>query len=158
MEALNFHQFMQKKIDAGASSEGKAVSGYKDRCESEVEALSRALGDLFAFGGKRVMALNDEGHHCHRDSDKSQEGRESAVWYGGPLSLHQRGGLHSVVDFSATPMFVSGDRKRKGKLFPWVVSDYPIVDANEAGIAKIPNAPVSDNMATDDMPLATYTT
>ena len=153
VEVLNFHQFMQKKIDAGASSAGKAVSGYKDRYESEVEALSRALGDLFSFGGKRVMALNDEGHHCHRDSDKSHEGHASAVWYGGLLSLHQRGRLHSVVDFSATPMFISGDRKRKGKLFPWVVSDYPIVDAIEAGIVKIPNAPVSDNMSTDDMPM-----
>ena len=59
------------------------------------------------------------------------------------------------MDFSATRMFISGDRKRRGKLFPWVVSDYPIVDAIEAGIAKIPNAPVSDNLPSkDDLPAA----
>lgn len=153
VEVVNFHQFLRRKIDAGASKVGKTVSGYEDRYETEVESLSRALGDLFELGGGRAMALNDEGHHCHRDSDKSVEGRESAVWYGGLLSLHQRGKLHSVVDFSATPMFISGDRKRRGKLFPWVVSDYPIVDAIEAGIVKIPNAPVADNLSRENAPL-----
>ena len=68
-----------RKIDAGASSVGKAVSGYEARFETEVESLSRALGDLFELGGARAMALNDERHHCHRDGDKSEEGRESAV-------------------------------------------------------------------------------
>lgn len=154
IEVVNFQQFMQKKIDAGASGNGKIVSGYQDKYETEVEALSRVLGDLFALGHERVLALNDEGHHCHRDGGKSAEGRESAVWYGGLKSLHDRGRLHSVVDFSATPMFISGDRSRKNRLFPWVVSDYPIVDAIEAGIVKIPSAPVSDNLSQQDaMPL-----
>ena len=153
IEVVNFHQFMQKKIDAGVSEKVRTVSGYKDQYETEVEALSRALGDLFALGHERVMALNDEGHHCHRDGGGSVEGRESAVWYGGLKSLHDRGRLLSAVDFSATPMFISGDRKRKNKLFPWVVSDYPIVDAIEAGIVKIPSAPVADNLSKDDMPL-----
>lgn len=153
IEVVNFQQFIQKKIDAGASGNGKIVSGYKDKYETEVEALSRVLGDLFALGHERVMAFNDEGHHCYRDGGKSAEGRESAIWYGGLKSLRDRGKLHSVVDFSATPMFISGDRNRKNRLFPWVVSDYPVVDAIEAGIVKIPSAPVSDNRSQDSMPL-----
>ena len=153
IEVVNFHQFMRKKIDVGASGAGKTVAGYEDRYETEIEALSRALGDLFSLGGERVMALNDEGHHCHSGGDKSADGRDSTVWYGGLKSLHERDRLHSIVDYSATPMFITGDKERKGKLFPWVVSDYPIVDAVEAGIVKIPSAPVADNLSKDDMPL-----
>ena len=79
IEVVNFHKFMQKKIDAGVSKNGKTVSGYKEQYETEVESLSRALGDLFELGHERVMALNDEGHHCHSDGGGSQEGRKRGL-------------------------------------------------------------------------------
>ena len=154
IEVVNFQNFLPKKVDMmGVSSMGKAISGYADKYETSNEALSRALGDLYEYGHDPVMALNDEGHHCYKRGGSGTEGKEAMVWYSGIHSLHLSSRLHSVVDYSATPSFISGDRKQKGKLFPWVVSDYSIVDAIEAGIVKIPRAPVSDNLSQDAVPL-----
>lgn len=154
VEVVNFQTFMQRNVDMmGVSSMGKTVSGYKDRRETPSEALARSLGDLFEYGHDPVMALNDEGHHCYQRGGGSVEGREAMVWYGAIRELHRASRLHSVVDFSATPSFISGDKKQKGKLFPWVVSDYSIVDAIEAGIVKIPRAPVSDNLSSEEIPI-----
>jgi hypothetical protein len=35
--------------------------------------------------------------------------------------------------------------KMKGKLFPWVVSDFSLIDAIESGIVKVPRVPVADD-------------
>ena len=154
IEVINFQNFVQKNVDMmGVSSVGKVISGYRDRRETPNEALVRALGDLFEYGHDPVMALNDEGHHCYKRGGEGVEGKEAMVWYSGIHALHRASRLHSVVDFSATPSFISGDRKQKGKLFPWVVSDYSIVDAIEAGIVKIPRAPVSDNLSQEEVPI-----
>ena len=154
IEVINFQRFIPRKADLmGVSTVGKAVSGYEDRRESEAEALTRALGDLLEYGGAPVMVLNDEGHHCHKGGGKDREGREAMVWYSGIHVLHKSSRLHSVVDYSATPSFISGGSKLKGKLFPWVASDYSIVDAIEAGIVKIPRAPVFDNQSQEDVPI-----
>ena len=154
IEVVNFQTFMPRNVEVmGASSFGKVISGYADQRETANEALTRALGDLFEYGREHVMALNDEGHHCYQLGDGSVEGREAMVWYGALRALHRASRLHSVVDFSATPSFISGDPKQKGKLFPWVVSDYSIVDAIEAGIVKIPRAPVSDNLSVEQIPI-----
>ena len=40
----------------------------------------------------------------------------------------------------------------EGTLFPWVVSDFSLIDAIEAGIVKIPRVPVADNAMTGDQP------
>ena len=154
IEVLNFQTFMQRTVDMmGVSSMGKVVSGYTDRRETPSEALARALGDLFEYGHDPVMALNDEGHHCYQRGGAGVEGREAMVWYGAIRALYRASRLHSVVDFSATPSFISGDRKQKGKVFPWVVSDYSIVDAIEAGIVKIPRAPISDSLSSEQIPI-----
>ena len=137
----------------GVSSVGKVISNYTDKRETPSEALARALGDLFEYGPDPVMALNDEGHHCYQRGGKGVEGKEAMVWYGAVRALHRASRLHSVMDFSATPSFISGDRRQKGKLFPWVISDYSIVDAIEAGIVKIPRAPVSDNLSSEQLPM-----
>ena len=154
IEVINFHRFIPRKVDMmRVTSVGKAVSGYEDKKESEAEALTRALGDLLEYGGAPVMVLNDEGHHCHKGGGKDQEGRDAMVWYGGIHALHKSSRLHSVLDYSATPSFISGGSKLKGKLFPWVASDYSIVDAIEAGIVKIPRAPVFDNQSPEEVPI-----
>src|SRR5262249_1704841 len=38
-------------------------------------------------------------------------------------------------------------------LFPWVVSDFALIDAIECGIVKLPRVPVSDNAVNADMPV-----
>jgi type III restriction enzyme len=34
----------------------------------------------------------------------------------------------------------------EGYLFPWVVSDFSLMDAIESGIVKLPRVPLSDNL------------
>ncbi|MBV9142316.1 MAG: hypothetical protein JO115_15625 [Pseudonocardiales bacterium] len=50
-----------------------------------------------------------------------------------------------MYDLSATPFFLAGSGYREGTLFPWVVSDFSLIDAIEAGIVKIPRVPVDDD-------------
>jgi type III restriction enzyme len=40
----------------------------------------------------------------------------------------------------------------EGTLFPWVVSDFSLMDAIECGIVKLPRVPVSDNIPGGEMP------
>jgi type III restriction enzyme len=48
------------------------------------------------------------------------------------------------VDLSATPFYIGGSGHVEGSPFPWLVSDFGLVDAIESGIVKIPRLPVSD--------------
>nr|MBA2253626.1 hypothetical protein [Chloroflexota bacterium] len=38
-------------------------------------------------------------------------------------------------------------------MFPWVVSDFGLMDAIESGIVKIPRVPVSDDSMTGEGPM-----
>jgi type III restriction enzyme len=44
----------------------------------------------------------------------------------------------------ATPFYLAGSGYLEGSPFPWLVSDFGLVDAIESGIVKIPRLPVSD--------------
>jgi type III restriction enzyme len=50
----------------------------------------------------------------------------------------------AVYDLSATPFFLRGSGYDEGELFPWVVSDFSLIDAIECGIVKVPRVPVQD--------------
>ncbi len=55
--------------------------------------------------------------------------------------------MRAVYDLSATPFFLRGSGYSEGTLFPWVVSDFSLMDAIESGIVKLPRVPVTDNLA-----------
>jgi type III restriction enzyme len=57
-----------------------------------------------------------------------------------------------IYDLSATPFFLSGSGYPECTLFPWVVSDFSLIDAIDAGIVKIPRVPVSDDSMIGDQP------
>ena len=61
-------------------------------------------------------------------------------------------GIRAVYDLSATPFFLKGSGYPEGTLFPWVVSDFGLMDAIESGIVKIPRVPVADDSMTGDRP------
>src|SRR6185437_3488048 len=61
-------------------------------------------------------------------------------------------GVRAIYDLSATPFFLRGSGYPEGTLFPWVVSDFSLIDAIEAGIVKVPRVPVSDNSMVGDLP------
>ncbi len=61
-------------------------------------------------------------------------------------------GVKAIYDLSATPFFLKGSGYSEGTLFPWVVSDFSLIDAIEAGIVKVPRVPVSDDSMQGDQP------
>lgn len=60
--------------------------------------------------------------------------------------------MRGVHDLSATPFFLRGSGYPEGTLFPWVVSDFSLIDAIESGLVKIPRVPVSDDLMSGDSP------
>ena len=68
------------------------------------------------------------------------------------LREHRWFRLAQAIDMSATPIFINPSRSRKPEgagadlgLFPWVVSEFALMEAMEAGLVKIPQPPRGDN-------------
>lgn len=109
-------------------------------------------------GASKITVLNDEAHHCYRpddpnaraDKDEVVGPKEGALWFGALTHIRNEGRLGMIFDMSATPMFISSASKADTELFPWVVSDYPLIDAIEAGLTKIPRVPVKDQAGNDE--------
>ena len=133
--------------------------------ETEGQMLQRVMPDL--MGLKRIMALNDEAHHCYRakpddtkvalkgdDKKEAEKNNEAArLWISGLEIVNRKLGLNHVIDLSATPFFLSGSGYIEGTLFPWTMSDFSLMDAIECGIVKLPRVPVADNIPGAEMPM-----
>ena len=167
---LNWHKFAP---ESEHSEGGKSYTVVNKGAETADAFARRVLGDL--YDRMPIMVLNDEAHHCYRpapleeklnrDEAKAvQSDREEAtVWVEGLDKLNNsEGGLAAgqggpairmCVDLSATPFYLHGSGYVEGSPFPWLVSDFGLVDAIESGIVKIPRLPVSD---TTGRPEAAY--
>ena len=116
--------------------------------ESPQAMLDRVLRNH--RGARKIVVINDEAHHCYRPEPKARSDastganpREAARWFSTLQHLHDADLLDVVFDMSATPMFISRRADTDTELFPWIVSDYPLIEAIEAGLTKIPRVPVS---------------
>lgn len=165
----NYHAFKQREIVKTTPYARELLQGRDPEpvrtTESEGQMLRRVCEPLLAR--KNVIVLNDEAHHCYQEKPgKSEEGkagdetedikrnREAArLWINGIHALHRRLGVRTVYDLSATPFFLRGSGYPEGTLFPWVASDFSLIDAIESGIVKIPRVPVSDNSLGLEMPV-----
>ena len=123
------------------------------------EAFSRnRLGDL--WDDEPLMVLNDEGHHAYRPAPTGEDVRltaeekadreEATVWVSGLDKINAACGIGICVDMSATPFYIYGSGYPEGSPFPWIVSDFSLVDAIESGITKIPRLPAMDNTGRPD--------
>jgi type III restriction enzyme len=126
-----------------------------------VRRVCRGLG-----AKKNVIVINDEAHHCYRrragedeeklSGDEHKEAEKQAekarVWIGGLEAVQQKLGIKAVYDLSATPFFLRGSGYGESKLFPWVVSDFSLIDAIECGIVKVPRVPVADDSMVAEQP------
>lgn len=74
-----------------------------------------------------------------------EEIEEATVWVGALDRINKIRGINFCADFSATPFFIKGTGRLEGSPFPWIVSEFSLVDAIESGITKIPGVPVDDN-------------
>ncbi|MDA7984293.1 MAG: DEAD/DEAH box helicase family protein [Alphaproteobacteria bacterium] len=133
--------------------------------ETEGQMLSRVCKEL--LGSKDVIVINDEAHHCYRHRVETEEEKEkdltaeekaevkksneaARLWISGIEALKRKSGLKCVYDLSATPFFLRGSGYKEGHLFPWVVSDFSLMEAIESGIVKLPRVPVGDGTVTED--------
>ena len=119
--------------------------------ETEDEMIDRLLAAHRGHG--RLCVLNEEVHHCYNgeraggsriEGESKPEEARAMMWFGALQALQNRGRLVQVFDLSATPMWLRKPTvKEPSVLFPWTVSDYPLVDAIEAGLVKIPRVPIA---------------
>lgn len=146
---VNFQAFQRRDALSGVSGDGRKVLDPQGAAGEEDPAvmLDRVLRGL--KGRDRLLVLNDEAHHCYNPSLASagrDEQKVAGVWFNALLHLQREKRLLATYDFSATPMFIStAARRRGGELFPWVVSDFPLMEAIESGLVKIPRLPVDDD-------------
>ena len=162
----NYHAFLpREKVAAGKLTKailakGEA-NGFTETPDQMVRRVCRELGNK-----KNIIVINDEAHHCYRrkpdgevvkltgDDRKEAEQREAEarVWISGIEAVKAKIGVKAIYDLSATPFFLRGSGYPEGTLFPWVVSDFSLIDAIEAGIVKVPRVPVADDSMTGDQP------
>jgi type III restriction enzyme len=164
----NYHAFLRReKIAAGKLTKAILNQGEDSAfTESEGEMVRRVCRELGSK--KNIVVLNDEAHHCYRRRPEAEEvkltgeerkeaekrDREARIWISGLEAVKRKIGLKVVYDLSATPFFLRGSGYSEGTLFPWVVSDFSLIDAIESGVVKVPRVPVADNAM--DGPAPTY--
>ena len=144
----NWHEFLLRD-DTGKRGVKKIGP------EPDDVATTRALEDLGR--GKNLLVFNDEAHHAYRPpaltaeeaealaAEDQQNLEEATVWVQGLDRINATRGINFCADFSATPFYIAGSKRDQGTPFPWIVSDFGLVDAIESGLVKIPRVPVDDN-------------
>ncbi len=162
----NFHAFLLRET-VEASKTTKAILGRGKPgsfTETPAEMVRRVCRDL--GNKKHLVVLNDEAHHCYRRRPETEEEKlsgeekkeakkreeEARVWISGLEAIQRKLGLRAIYDLSATPFFLKGSGYQEGTIFPWVVSDFSLIDAIEAGIVKVPRVPVADDAMIGDAP------
>lgn len=165
----NFHAFkLREKSDAARLTKkilSTKTGAFTETPDEMVRRVCRELGSK-----KNIIVINDESHHCYRrrtedavaihESSLSGEDRKEAekrneearIWISGLEAVKAKIGIKVVYDLSATPFFLRGSGYPEGTLFPWVISDFSLVDAIESGIVKIPRVPVADDQMTGSQP------
>lgn len=161
----NYHTFEPKILQGNKRSpfdgkvdlQGKKIdTGNK---EDFSQVVKRTLAKFKA--GSRVLILNDEAHHCYlpksksktTDNEEADENARAAVWFSGLREIANKFKLQAVYDLSATPYYLTGSGYTPYSLFPWVVSDFGLIEAIESGLVKIPFLPESDNTQELTMPV-----
>lgn len=145
---------------------GKANESVETKYfESDQAWFKRIRRELGSSKGRSPhwLIFNDEAHHAYRRGDTATEesldedkdlakknAREATIWIEGLDRINKlaggnrRRGINLCVDLSATPFYIQGSGNEVGKPFPWVVSDFGLLDAIESGLVKIPQLPARD--------------
>ncbi|MCL5801490.1 MAG: DEAD/DEAH box helicase family protein, partial [Gammaproteobacteria bacterium] len=129
-------------------------SVVKKGAESDEAFTQRVLGKLAAY--KDIIVINDEAHHAYRKpaevkiSKKEAEELgldldEATRWIEGLDRIHKTRRIQRCFDLSATPFAPTGKASTEAGLFDWIVSDFGLNDAIEAGLVKTPRVVVRDD-------------
>lgn len=142
----NWHSLMpQKEPERSVVKKGK---------ESDEAYVRRVLGSL--ANHKNIVIINDEAHHAYRKpaevkiskKDAEEFGidlDEATRWVEGLDRIHKVRGIIRCFDLSATPFAPTGKKTTESALFEWVISDFGLYDAIEAGLVKTPRIVVRDS-------------
>jgi type III restriction enzyme len=167
----NYHAFRRRETMEVSKTTRALIQGPRGApvvtIESEGAMLVRACGPLIDMPKESVVVINDEAHHCYRerppradeklDAEEKEEAKKANIaarlWISGIEALKRKRGIKAVYDLSATPFFLRGSGYKENSLFPWVVSDFSLMDAIESGIVKLPRVPIDDSLPSGDMPL-----
>jgi len=133
-------------------------SVVKKGAESDEAFTRRVLGKVSAY--KDIVVINDEAHHAYRMSAEDKRDRdtkkraeemgldleEATRWIEGLDRIHGTRRVQRCFDLSATPFAPTGRANTEKGLFDWIVSDFGLNDAIEAGLVKTPRVVVRDNV------------
>ncbi|MEA3274787.1 MAG: DEAD/DEAH box helicase family protein [Pseudomonadota bacterium] len=159
-----------KVVKTGEATEvvknaGKANESIETRYfESDRAWFKRIRQELGSGKGRSPhwLVFNDEAHHAYRrgdgdalvdlEEDRSlakKNAKEATIWIEGldrinKLAGGRKKGIRFCIDLSATPFYIQGSGNEVGKPFPWIVSDFGLLDAIESGLVKIPQLPTRD--------------
>ena len=169
IQIVNYHAFLPrdaKEIQGVAANTRKLLRGGRPESADAFQETPDMVAArvLRGFGSDRgeIVVLNDEAHHCYQDkllehpdeeADKEdrERNRDARVWFRGLCDLRRKSGIKAVYDLSATPYYLKGSGYNEGFIFPWVVSDFSLMDAIESGIVKVPRVPVDDDAAGSEL-------
>ena len=144
----NWHSLMPREdAKRGIVQRGK---------ESDKAFVRRVLGKLTAY--RDIVVINDEAHHAYRQSADDKRSRdvrlraqamgldqdEATRWIEGLDRIHKELRIQRCFDLSATPFAPTGRSNTEGGLFDWIISDFGLNDAIEAGLVKTPRVVVRD--------------
>src|SRR5208337_4685240 len=146
----------------------KVLVQSEKRVESDTALVNRIIGR--EVGGKQnILVMNDEAHHAYRLKREAANGvqgelfeeefedeedaeafeKEATVWIDGLDRIHKLRGINVCIDLSATPYFLGRVGQEANRPFPWVVSDFSLIEAIESGLVKIPQLAVRDSTGAD---------
>jgi len=126
--------------------------------ESDEAFARRVLGKLAPY--KDIVVINDEAHHAYRKPAEIKISRKQAEelgldleeatrWIEGLDRIHKTRRIQRCFDLSATPFAPTGKASTEEGLFGWIVSDFGLNDAIEAGLVKTPRIVVRDDALPD---------
>jgi len=133
--------------------------------QSDTALLNEILGKDIGTKGN-LLIMNDEAHHAYRikpemkdddddddagdaDEDAEFDVKEATIWVDGLDKIQRHRGINLCIDLSATPYFLNRVGREANRPFPWVVSDFGLIDAIESGLVKIPQLAIRDNTGAD---------
>ena len=118
------------------------------------------------MGGKQnILVMNDEAHHAYRirrpepkddedlfdDEEEAEEFfKEATVWVEGWTASTSCAASTSASTCRRRPTSSARVGQETNRPFPWVVSDFGLIDAIESGLVKIPQLAVRDTTGDGD--------
>ena len=171
IEIINEQRWSRRRevydVAGGKQPDGEALK-YLRAAQTAQESAARDETDedvadrlLRSFTSRQpILVLNDEGHHCWRTGaangrprrlaageqrDDAEDRETAGRWFGILTALQRTGRLGPVIDLSATPFWRNPPEDADSPLFPWTVSNTPLIEAIECGLVKIPIVPTRDD-------------